>query len=65
MSNSPRSPGSDKVSPFSRPSSQLQLKNYTLLKTLGQGSFGKVIEAIHEPTGLHVAIKVISKQKIR
>jgi 5'-AMP-activated protein kinase catalytic alpha subunit len=31
---------------------------------LGQGTFGKVKLAIHEPTGQKVAVKVLEKKKI-
>ncbi|CAL5985894.1 Kinase [Hexamita inflata] len=53
------------ASPFQKPSSGFVLKNYTMGQVLGQGSFGKVIRATHDPTGIQVAIKVISKQKIQ
>ena len=31
---------------------------------MGQGTFGKVKLAIHEPTGQKVAVKVLEKKKI-
>jgi 5'-AMP-activated protein kinase catalytic alpha subunit len=34
-------------------------------KTLGQGTFGKVKEAIHILTGEKVAIKILEKDKIK
>lgn len=39
--------------------------NYRLGKTLGIGSFGKVKLAEHEATGYKVAVKILSKRKIR
>jgi len=33
-------------------------------KCIGQGTFGKVKEAIHLPTGEKVAIKILEKKKI-
>ncbi|KAK3098587.1 hypothetical protein FSP39_020986 [Pinctada imbricata] len=39
--------------------------NYLLGKTLGEGSFAKVKEALHIPTGEKVAIKVIDKRKAK
>ena len=33
-------------------------------KTLGKGTFGKVKEAIHLPTGEKVAVKIIDKNTI-
>lgn len=37
---------------------------YVFEKTLGQGTFGKVKLATHEPTGEQVAIKILEKAKI-
>ncbi|ESP01093.1 hypothetical protein LOTGIDRAFT_140020 [Lottia gigantea] len=39
--------------------------NYLLGKTLGEGSFAKVKEALHVPTGEKVAVKVIDKKRAR
>uniref|UniRef100_A0A3Q2I2P7 non-specific serine/threonine protein kinase n=1 Tax=Equus caballus TaxID=9796 RepID=A0A3Q2I2P7_HORSE len=33
------------------------------LRTLGEGSFGKVKRALHIPTGMEVAVKIISKKE--
>ncbi|KAI9667036.1 MAG: Protein kinase [Trizodia sp. TS-e1964] len=41
-----------------------KLSEYTILKTLGQGSFGKVKEAIHKPSGRTVALKMITRRKL-
>lgn len=41
-----------------------RIGNYELGKTLGKGTFGKVKEAIHIPTGEKVAIKIIDKSSI-
>jgi serine/threonine protein kinase len=37
---------------------------YELLKTIGNGGFGKVKQAIHLLTGEFVAIKIIDKAKL-
>lgn len=37
---------------------------YELQKTIGNGGFGKVKQAIHLLTGEHVAIKIIDKAKL-
>ncbi len=37
---------------------------YELLKTIGNGGFGKVKQATHLLTGEHVAIKIIDKAKL-
>ncbi|XP_052242550.1 hormonally up-regulated neu tumor-associated kinase homolog A-like [Dreissena polymorpha] len=39
--------------------------NYLLGNTLGEGSFAKVKEALHIPTGERVAVKIIDKKKSR
>ncbi|KAJ8315381.1 hypothetical protein KUTeg_007531 [Tegillarca granosa] len=39
--------------------------NYLLGSTIGEGSFAKVREALHIPTGEKVAIKVIDKKKVK
>jgi serine/threonine protein kinase len=33
--------------------------NYKLLKIVGQGTFGTVVQAMHRKTGIEVAIKLI------
>lgn len=37
-------------------------KDYSVLKTLGSGSFGEVFSAIHKPTNILRAIKAINKE---
>ncbi|KAL3882370.1 hypothetical protein ACJMK2_028722 [Sinanodonta woodiana] len=39
--------------------------NYLLGKTLGEGSFAKVKEAIHIPTGEKVAVKIVDKKRAK
>ncbi|ORY39397.1 5'-AMP-activated protein kinase catalytic subunit alpha-2-like protein [Rhizoclosmatium globosum] len=43
---------------------QIKIGNYTLLETLGVGSFGKVKLAIHSQTGHKVALKIVNRRKI-
>ena len=38
---------------------------YSLGRTLGNGSFGKVKEALHELTKHKVAVKILDRQKIK
>jgi maternal embryonic leucine zipper kinase len=38
--------------------------SYALVKTIGNGGFGKVKQAVHLLTGEHVAIKIIDKGKL-
>ena len=37
---------------------------YNIIKTLGEGSFGKVKLAVHRGTGQHVALKIIARKKL-
>jgi carbon catabolite-derepressing protein kinase len=37
---------------------------YRVIKTLGQGSFGKVKLAVHRTTGQNVALKMISRKEL-
>ena len=46
----------------SRPSQRLG--QYTVIKTLGEGSFGKVKLAVHQVSGQKVALKIISRKKL-
>ncbi|KND01365.1 CAMK/CAMKL/AMPK protein kinase [Spizellomyces punctatus DAOM BR117] len=45
-------------------STQIKVGNYTLLETLGVGSFGKVKLAVHAQTGHKVALKIINRRRI-
>jgi 5'-AMP-activated protein kinase catalytic alpha subunit len=38
--------------------------HYTLTKTLGKGTFGKVKLGVHNLTGERVAVKILEKDKI-
>lgn len=37
---------------------------YNILRTLGEGSFGKVKLAVHRSTGQQVALKIIARKKL-
>ncbi|KAK1144515.1 Protein kinase [Aspergillus melleus] len=41
-----------------------RLDQYQTIKILGEGSFGKVKLAIHQPSGRQVALKIISRRKL-
>src|SRR6266487_3345637 len=41
-----------------------RLGQYKIIKTLGEGSFGKVKLAVHEISGQKVALKIISRRKV-
>lgn len=40
-------------------------KKYIILRTLGEGSFGKVKEALHVVSNEKIAIKILEKAKIK
>ncbi|KAI9735957.1 MAG: Protein kinase [Cirrosporium novae-zelandiae] len=44
--------------------SSKRLGQYKIIKTLGEGSFGKVKLAIHQISGQQVALKIISRRKL-
>lgn len=46
-------------------SSESRLSQYQIIKTLGEGSFGKVKLAIHKGTGQKVALKIISRKNLQ
>ena len=46
-------------------SEEHSLKNYNFIKTIGEGTFGKVKLALHKPTKEKVAIKILEKAKIK
>ncbi|TPX36190.1 hypothetical protein SmJEL517_g01607 [Synchytrium microbalum] len=43
---------------------QIRVGNYTLLETLGVGSFGKVKLAVHSQTNHKVAVKIVNRRRI-
>ncbi len=45
-------------------STDSRLDQYTIVRTLGEGSFGKVKLAIHKSTKQNVALKIISRKKL-
>lgn len=45
-------------------SNSVQIGQYNLLQTIGEGSFGKVKLAVHSVTGHKVAMKIINRKKI-
>jgi carbon catabolite-derepressing protein kinase len=64
---------SDAPTPGSRPAdaplkerikTEQRIGAYKVLRTLGEGSFGKVKLAIHNGTGQQVALKIIARKKL-
>ncbi|KAJ9062679.1 Protein kinase, variant 4 [Entomophthora muscae] len=45
-------------------SNTIQIGQYNVLQTIGEGSFGKVKLAVHSVTGHKVAMKIINRKKI-
>ncbi|KAF2458655.1 kinase-like domain-containing protein [Lineolata rhizophorae] len=58
----PPPPASSEASSTTR--SQARLGQYTVVKTLGEGSFGKVRLAVHQVSGQKVALKIIARRKL-
>lgn len=44
--------------------SDARIGQYNIIKTLGEGSFGKVKLAVHRGTRQQVALKIISRKKL-
>jgi carbon catabolite-derepressing protein kinase len=42
----------------------MRLGQYHIVKTLGEGSFGKVKLAVHQVSGQKVALKIINRRKL-
>jgi len=68
----PRAVGNGSVQPAPTPQPRSEavqrtaqrLGQYTIVKTLGEGSFGKVKLAVHQVSGQKVALKIISRRKL-
>lgn len=56
----------DRTSQQAREKSKLdqRIGAYNVIKTLGEGSFGKVKLAVHRSTGQQVALKIIARKKL-
>ena len=46
------------------PKTSQRLGQYTIVRTLGEGSFGKVKLATHQVSGQKVALKIINRKKL-
>lgn len=46
------------------PKTSQRLGQYTIVKTLGEGSFGKVKLATHQVSGQKVALKIINRKRL-
>lgn len=50
--------------PQDKAKTEQRIGAYTVVRTLGEGSFGKVRLAIHNGTGQKVALKIITRKKL-
>lgn len=57
-------PSSNPSKPVAVQSTSSSNKTYVILRNLGEGSFGKVKEALHVATQEKIAVKVIEKEKV-
>lgn len=46
------------------PKTSQRLGQYTVVRTLGEGSFGKVKLAVHQVSGQKVALKIINRKRL-
>ncbi|KAI1738987.1 protein kinase SNF1 [Xylaria scruposa] len=60
------SQAADRASQLAREKSKAEQRvgAYNIIKTLGEGSFGKVKLAVHRSTGQQVALKIIARKKL-
>ena len=52
------------VSKSKDPKANQRLGQYTIVRTLGEGSFGKVKLATHQVSGQKVALKIINRKRL-
>ena len=50
--------------PGDKSKTEQRIGAYKIVRTLGEGSFGKVRLAIHQGTGQQVALKIIARKKL-
>lgn len=53
------------LTPSSTHQQTAALDHFERLKTLGTGSFGRVMLVKHKETGQHFAMKILDKQKVQ
>jgi carbon catabolite-derepressing protein kinase len=59
-----RSPVPAPAPPREKSRTEQRIGAYNIIRTLGEGSFGKVKLAVHRSTGQQVALKIISRKKL-
>jgi carbon catabolite-derepressing protein kinase len=60
----PRPPQPQRLQTDTSQKANQRLGQYKIIKTLGEGSFGKVKLAVHQVTGQQVAFKIINRKKL-
>ncbi|KAK6067496.1 Carbon catabolite-derepressing protein kinase [Seiridium cupressi] len=56
--------GTGTAHPREKAKTEQRVGQYNIIRTLGEGSFGKVKLAVHRSTGQQVALKIISRKKL-
>ncbi|XP_077134873.1 protein kinase C delta type-like [Ranitomeya variabilis] len=56
--------GAQTTSPSEQVTACLSLESFIFTRKLGQGSFGRVMLATHQPSGLQLAVKMVKKRKL-
>ncbi|XP_077134860.1 protein kinase C delta type-like [Ranitomeya variabilis] len=56
--------GAQTTSPSEQVTACLSLESFIFTRKLGEGSFGKVMLATHQPSGLQLAVKMVKKRKL-
>lgn len=60
----PKNAPDQQLPPEKKSRSEQRIGAYKVIRTLGEGSFGKVRLAIHNGTGQQVALKIIARKKL-
>jgi carbon catabolite-derepressing protein kinase len=63
-SPTPATPTPLRAGPPGKKRDDQRLGQYKIVKTLGEGSFGKVKLAVHSVSGQQVALKIMSRRKL-
>lgn len=53
-----------RMEPAPQKKTEQRVGAYSVIRTLGEGSFGKVKLAVHRTTGQQVALKIIARKKL-
>ncbi|XP_077133712.1 protein kinase C delta type-like [Ranitomeya variabilis] len=56
--------GAQTTSPSEQVTASLSLESFIFTRKLGEGSFGRVMLATHQPSGLQLAVKMVKKREL-